>query len=244
VASCKFFMRKILFNRKYDETIKRMLEDYDIIFIPLLNPDGYYFSTRRRSYRLWRKSRSETSEGNCHGVDINRNFNYRWGGAGSSPDACDDIFCGRKPFSEKESLTLARYLYSIRRQLVAYVDVHTYGQVLMSPWGYSTGYPKDYSIQEKTLKKIQAALFAEANIKYKIGRSSVELYHTSGDAIDWVYGTLGLKHTYGLELRPTFQHRNGFKHTREAIIPTGNDLAIIVTTLSEIMTENSNASEN
>lgn len=68
-------------------------------------------------------------------------------GAGSSPDACDDIFCGRKPFSEKESLTLARYLYSIRRQLVAYVDVHTYGQVLMSPWGYSTGYPKDYSIQ-------------------------------------------------------------------------------------------------
>ena len=29
---------------------------------------------------MWRKSLSKTSDQNCPGVDINRNFGYRWGG--------------------------------------------------------------------------------------------------------------------------------------------------------------------
>ena len=28
--------------------------------------------------RLWRKGRGETSVQNCHGTDLNRNFNVHW----------------------------------------------------------------------------------------------------------------------------------------------------------------------
>ena len=65
-------------------------------------------------------------------------------GGGSSPDLCDETYCGRKPFSEKESLALARYLYQLRRNLVAYLDIHTFGQLWMSPWGFTNAVPKDY----------------------------------------------------------------------------------------------------
>ena len=68
-------------------------------------------------------------------------------GGGSSPDPCEEIYCGPKPFSESESLALARYLYKIRRKLISFIDIHTYGQLWMSPWGFTTGFPRDFARQ-------------------------------------------------------------------------------------------------
>ena len=68
-------------------------------------------------------------------------------GGGSSPDPCEEIYCGTKPFSEPESLALARYLYKHRRDLEAYMDVHTFGQLWMSPWGYTDAYPEHFDKQ-------------------------------------------------------------------------------------------------
>jgi len=55
---------------------------------------------------------------------------------------------------------------------------------------------------------------------------------TSGDSIDWAYGRLGIIHSYGVELRPTLQHRRGFRYASNATIPTGNDLFVGILTLS------------
>ena len=39
-----------------------------------------------------------------NGVDINRNFDWEYGGAGSSVDPASEEFRGPHPFSEPESL--------------------------------------------------------------------------------------------------------------------------------------------
>ena len=68
-------------------------------------------------------------------------------GGGSSPDVCAEIFCGTHPFSESETLSLARFLYKHRRLLKVYIDVHTYGQLWMSPWGFTSAFSRDYRTQ-------------------------------------------------------------------------------------------------
>ena len=66
-------------------------------------------------------------------------------GVGTSRNPCSDIFHGQRPFSEREVLSVAKYLYSIRKRLIAYYDIHAYSQLWMTPWSYTRQYPSDYS---------------------------------------------------------------------------------------------------
>ena len=54
---------------------------------------------------------------------------------------CSQIYTGLRPFSEPEIRNLAKYMYFIRRRIKGYVDFHSYGQLWMSPWGYTSKYP-------------------------------------------------------------------------------------------------------
>lgn len=71
----------------------------DYYILPVANPDGYEHTFV--SDRLWRKNRKKGK--NCAGVDLNRNFGYRWGGKGTSMNMCHDTYPGTKPFSEPET---------------------------------------------------------------------------------------------------------------------------------------------
>jgi len=75
--------------------------DTDYYILPVVNPDGYEYSFT--SERLWRKNRRKVSSVNCSGVDLNRNFGYRWGGKGTSRNVCHDTYSGTGPFSEPET---------------------------------------------------------------------------------------------------------------------------------------------
>jgi len=71
----------------------------DYYILPVVNPDGYEYTFN--SDRLWRKNRRKGST--CAGIDLNRNFGYRWGGKGTSKNMCHDTYAGKKPFSEPET---------------------------------------------------------------------------------------------------------------------------------------------
>ncbi|KZR99499.1 putative Carboxypeptidase B, partial [Daphnia magna] len=53
----------------------KLLSNVDWYIMPVVNPDGYEYSHTRD--RLWRKTRSMTSNPACRGVDPNRNFGYK-----------------------------------------------------------------------------------------------------------------------------------------------------------------------
>jgi murein tripeptide amidase MpaA len=78
----------------------------DWYILPVVNPDGYEYS--HRTDRLWRKNRR--GSGRCAGTDLNRNFGYKWGGAGSSQVPCKEIFAGSHPFSEPETAALSNFV--------------------------------------------------------------------------------------------------------------------------------------
>ena len=52
-----------------------LLEKYEFVILPLANPDGYEYSRTRD--RMWRKNRRVP-----YGVDLNRNWDYKWGEIG------------------------------------------------------------------------------------------------------------------------------------------------------------------
>ena len=58
--------------------------------------------------------------------------------------------------SENEVRSVARFLESQGQRLVGYLDIHSYSQILMFPWGYTKIRSKDYdelvpSIADKAL---------------------------------------------------------------------------------------------
>ena len=69
-------------------------------------------------------------------------------GYGTSNDPCDMLYAGRYPFSEPETYSLGRYLLSRRKELKVFLDVHTYGQLLMSPWGHTRIFSPHYRSEQ------------------------------------------------------------------------------------------------
>jgi hypothetical protein len=68
--------------------------------------------------------------GTCYGVDINRNFDTNFGGAGSSDVPCIDTYHGPNSFSEAESSAVRDVLIANRPRVKAAISIHTYSQLV------------------------------------------------------------------------------------------------------------------
>lgn len=89
--------------------------------------------------RLWRKTRQPVSHSSCVGTDGNRNFDSYWGlEGGSSPNPCSETYAGPKAFSEPEIKALADYWLANKNKFNILIALHSYGQVLLSPYGHTT----------------------------------------------------------------------------------------------------------
>jgi murein tripeptide amidase MpaA len=62
---------------EHDYEFPDLLENVDLVFIPVSNPDGYAFSFTSGG-RNWNKNRRTNAGSSCLGVDINRNFEYQF----------------------------------------------------------------------------------------------------------------------------------------------------------------------
>jgi hypothetical protein len=63
------------------------------------------------------------------------------GGASSNP--CSDIFAGTSPFSEIEARSFAQYISEVPNLLV-HLAFHSYGHLLMLPYGYTKEHKDNY----------------------------------------------------------------------------------------------------
>ena len=80
-------------------------------------------------------------------MDLNRNFAYKWGESDDPDsgifDVCQRAFAGDKPFSERESTALAKFMYNNRKQIKVYATLQNYGQTVLMPYASKTTPAKD-----------------------------------------------------------------------------------------------------
>lgn len=57
--------------------------------------------------------------------------------SGASNHPCSESYHGNSAMSEKEVQAVAKYIESLGRRLAAFMDIHSYSQILMFPWGYT-----------------------------------------------------------------------------------------------------------
>lgn len=228
-----------------DTKIQNLLNWVDFHIAPVVNPDGYHYS--RQVNRLWRKTRShnvvniQKSKSTCVGVDANRNFNYFWGTVNEHDGGwCSDGFSGPKPMSECETRAIADVLKELQPNLMAFLTLHSYGQMWLAPWGYTKNKPSQYQRQHDMAVVAIDALQDVHGTPYSYGTVSDLLYPASGTSVDYAHG-LNVTFSYAIELRPgeTASHFKGFVLPEDQIIPTGEEtFAAIITMVSEILNEN------
>lgn len=116
-----------------DSEIQTLASNYEWVVLPVTNPDGYSYTWTHD--RTWRKTRSPSNL-ICFGADPNRNWDNHFNEGGSSVNPCSDIYAGSAPFSEIEVKQLSDYIGTVPR-LAAYYAFHSYGQMIMLPYGWT-----------------------------------------------------------------------------------------------------------
>ncbi len=188
-----------------DARVSWLIDNREIWIVPVVNPDGLDYALTVDD--MWRKNRRDNLDG-TFGVDLNRNYNGSengdplgaWGGAGTSDLTSSDVYCGEAPFSEPETQAV-RDLARAHDFQVAF-DFHTYDDSVMWPWGYTTNLTPD----DEYLVDIGQQLAA---LNGYTAAQSVAMYATTGDSLDWLYGSLGifaiLFEMGGTEFHPEFE---------------------------------------
>ncbi|MCK9219262.1 MAG: immune inhibitor A [Bacteroidales bacterium] len=178
-----FYMWYLLENYNTNSEIKYLVDNLEMYFIPVINPDGYEFN--HQGFPIgggqWRKNRRDNGSG-VWGVDLNRNFGYKWGydNFGSSPNSGDETYRGASAFSEPETQIIRDFCNEMDFRIT--MNYHTFSDYLLYPWCYQTIFNPDSMLQ------VTYARFLQRQNGFLSGMPGQVLYNTNGDAMDWEYG--------------------------------------------------------
>ena len=176
-----------------DPQITQLVDTRELWFVPVANPDGYDW-TFEPGQRLWRKNlRDNNGDGvitTADGVDLNRNFPYKWGydNEGSSPSPSNNTYRGPAPGSEPETQALDAFVARLDPEF--FVNYHSAAELLLYGIGWQVATPSPDDVLYEAL----AGDDADPAIPGYDPDISAELYTTNGDTdshLQEMYGTLG-----------------------------------------------------
>ncbi len=118
-------MQRVLGAYLTDPQIQAVVDNYEIYFVPMVNPDGVEHVWTVDDF--WRKNRR--NNGANFGVDLNRNYPFLWGQCGSSTTTSSNTYRGPAPGSEPETQTMRNLMATLRPEV--YLDFHSSGQEVL-----------------------------------------------------------------------------------------------------------------
>jgi len=252
-ATCLYLIQKLAISFEDKSKAKfPSIFNYQWHFVPMMNPDGYatthvpdfggedHYRMHRKNMRPWRSIEENLSEenrihcddeGDCGGVDINRNFPSGWGlghkdFVKESKQPWTNVFKGVKSISEPESKAIAKHMEKIKDRTLLAISIHSYGKDIYYPKGWLDKDDPD-QIRGKDRERLRDfAKFFNKALGFRIGSVSeiLEDWELCGGATDDYYWTsLGINLTYTVELHPHLEeHDVGFKLPSKYIKPVGD----------------------
>jgi carboxypeptidase T len=186
-------------NYGIDADATWILDHHEVHLMLHTNPDGRKMAETGLS---WRKN---TNSNYCwlssyRGADLNRNFAFQWACCGgSSSSQCNETYHGPSPASEPETQAVQAYLDAIfpdqrgpnlsdpapSDATGVYLDVHSYGQLVLWPWGFTSGTAPNATVLQTLGRKF-------AYFNSHTPQQSYALYATDGTTDDHAYGNLGV----------------------------------------------------
>jgi len=221
-----------------DQMITKLLKRFDIVFVPVLNPDGYEYTWQVD--RLWRKSRQETSLVYCRGLDLDHAFGYEWESALHQTDPCSESYGGEEPFQSTEASDIADWAKNQTENgvnFIGFLDLHSYSQQILFPYAYScavdppnlenleelaVGLAKAIRISSGESYTVASACEGALGRSFSASNSYPRVESGGGSMIDWFYHELKVKYSYQVKLRDTGSY--GFLLPKEHIVPTGEEM--------------------
>lgn len=144
-------------NHSFTNRIRNIVNNTELYFIPMVNPDGVESGTRKN------RQPNDCIFGDTifRGVDINRNFAYKWEELdkhpfkyifGGFPKRLDRTtvkypfldfqsiirrgnYRGQYPFSENESRAIKQFIEN--HNITFSIDYHIYGEKILYPWSWT-----------------------------------------------------------------------------------------------------------
>ncbi|MFC8785185.1 M14 family metallopeptidase [Streptomyces nigra] len=175
-------MHYYLDNYKKDKRVRKIVDSTELWFVLSANPDGYDHTFKDSSTRLWRKNlRDVNGDGTIStgdGVDLNRNFAYKWGydDEGSSPNPTSETYRGASPGSEPE--TKALDALQKRVGFTYGINYHSAAELLL----YGVGWQVATDTPDDVMYKALAGTPDNSAIPGYHPQVSSELYTTNGEA--------------------------------------------------------------
>lgn len=200
-------LNHILDNYGTDPEITNNVNNTQIWFVPLVNPNGHKVVTDE-IYTMWRKNICDNNENGTidvtgyyaeDGVDPNRNYGWEWGGAGTSWNS--ETYQGTSAFSEPEIQAVKNLIDS--HHFIAGISYHSYSELVLYPYGYAENVsaPDQAALEELAID--MAVTIPGQNGGYYTPQSAWELYPCTGTTDDYSYGTHGI-FSYTIELATEF----------------------------------------
>ncbi|XP_055681899.1 uncharacterized protein LOC129789271 [Lutzomyia longipalpis] len=214
-ATATYVINELL--RSNDPEIREIAENNDWYIIPVLNPDGLEYT--KTDNRMWRKTRRPNAGSTCVGTDANRNYAYNWMQGGASTNPCSETYAGPNAFSESETRTVTDYLNTVIDNIRVYISFHSYGQLILSPWGHTTAQAPNHNHLMEIMEAARTRITAVYGTPYTIGPTAATLYVASGTSHDHFYGeqSNNINVAYTFEFRDTGNY--GFILPASQIIP-------------------------
>ncbi|CAL4120215.1 unnamed protein product [Meganyctiphanes norvegica] len=188
------------------------------VVVPLLNPDGYDYS--HTDDRFWRKNRRlNKGRPECPGVDLNRNFNIKWAITGSSSNQCSETYHGTKAFSEKETKAIRKLIKRIKN-VELYLSLHSYGQVILHPLGYTSDEPPGVGELRSMADAFANHISNNGGRQYAVEQAGLN-YQSGGGSDDYAFSR-GVPYSYTVELPDKW--KDGFETPPEKILGISQEI--------------------
>jgi carboxypeptidase T len=175
-----FYMWYLLENYGTNSEITYLLDNTELYFVPMINPDGYIHNEVNTpgGGGMHRKNKRNVGTSNP-GVDLNRNYSYHWNETGTTQNVNGDTYAGTGAFSEPETQAIKWFCENHDFEFAH--NAHSYGNLLLFPLGWETA-PFAADHDYFTAFTNHQVMFNNFN-----NMKSSGLYPAAGDSDDWMY---------------------------------------------------------